>query len=194
MKLLVTMNTVIILFIMSTFAPKPDPAKTAAQHIVKINTLTGTGTGFYVMYKGKSYLISNRHVCGHSNKIKTVDGWYDVLALSDKADLCLISSDRITGLPLARHELQPLDKVTVIGYPLGQPVTVRKGRYVGQWATYYLISVAVFGGNSGSPLLNEHNRVSGVVFATNTNTDEDAIIVTKAELIEFLEANKRTTR
>jgi S1-C subfamily serine protease len=190
MKLILLINTIIIMILSTSYLQDRDYAKVSAKHIVQIHTMTGMGTGFYIRYKAKTYLVTNAHVCGHSNVIKTVDGMHKVLKLSDKVDLCLIENTREHGLPLAYTALQSLDKVIVTGYPLGQPITSRIGRAVGMYQGYYLISVAIFGGNSGSPVLNEDGRVTGVISVGNVETNEDAGIVTREQLIVFLEANR----
>jgi serine protease Do len=189
-KLILLINTILVLILSTSYLQDRDYAKVSAKHIVQIHTMTGMGTGFYIRYKAKTYLVTNAHVCGHSNVIKTVDGLHKVLKLSDKVDLCLIENTREHGLPLAYTALQSLDKVIVTGYPLGQPITSRIGRAVGMFQGNYFISVAVFGGNSGSPVMNKYGEVAGVVYGSVDRTQEDAAIVTREQLIDFLEANR----
>ena len=70
MKLLILINTLIILLLGTIEIQDRDIAKISAQHIVKVSTRYGSGTAFYVQYKGKILLITNAHVCGTSKRMK----------------------------------------------------------------------------------------------------------------------------
>ena len=188
--------TSILLLLSSCTLLSRDVAKRAANHVVKISDTIGSGTGFYLKYKGTSYLITNQHVCGDNTEMITSDGNRKVLKVISEHDLCLLESTRTAGLVLAHSEQESLDRVTILGHPMGQPLTAREGRFVHRDKMFFpwlgivdsiLVSVATFGGNSGSPALNDSGRVVGVLFANSPNTFEDSFLVPNSVLIKFLE-------
>ena len=189
-------NLIIVLLfaILGFTAFKVDVVKRSAKHVVKLSDGEGSGTGFYLKYRGKVFLISNKHVCSVAPKLNNGDTPRKVLKVSDKYDLCLLENDREDGLRLAYNILDKLDILHVIGHPMGYDLTSRSGRYVTRKTSESLegspdilhIAVEAFGGNSGSPLLNEYGRVVGVIFATNGYTFEDAYAVPQDHLVEFL--------
>lgn len=201
MKILISINIILALYITigsnSTYKPKQ-----LAEHVVKLKSDSEPlATGFYLVYRGTTYLITNHHVCDNRLGVDTKEGYHPILAMSKKTDLCLLQSFRSDGLRLAFQDADILDKVHVLGYPLGYDITSRSGRIVKDYYTdfpwissgdirVFHVSVAIFGGNSGSPLLNDYGRVIGVVFAANRNTGEDGYVVPKEDLIEFIEQQR----
>ena len=188
-------NIVIMLLVINALMSyEVDVPNKVSKHIVKIEDDRAMGTAFYVMYKGKSHLITNKHVCDDNKYMNIPEGKVKVIAVSKNHDLCLLESDRKDGLRFSNIELKPFVKVSVIGHPRGYPLTVREGRFVtqelalvyGDLLDMIHISVPAFGGNSGGPILDKYGHVLGVLFLSNAATEEDSYGVPKADLIRFL--------
>ena len=169
-----------------------------AKHVVKLQDNGGSGTGFYIAYKNKSFLISNKHVCGESDSMYINKKLVKVLVISKIQDICLLESDRIGGLKLAEKPLIRFQRVHTIGHPLGQDLTVRRGTMITKihdrfpWirrepVDALHLELTVFGGNSGSPLVNDDGEIVGLVFGTNQRTFHDAYAVPLEDLKAFLD-------
>jgi superkiller protein 3 len=148
------------------------------------------GTGWVVKRQGsKAWIVTNRHVVTDEN-IPDRNGKFEVefysqppsgqfhrresaqiaqtTAARDSLDLAVLE---ITGIP---NDIQPLPMsevpvsigtpIHVIGNPgTGSHWTVAKGKVSGKDGQGVKITAAIAPGNSGSPLLNQHNYVVGVV-------------------------------
>ena len=83
------------------------------------------GTGFNMKIGDKVYTVTNRHVCEVSDElgysgVAQVNGEAQViLKMSDKYDLCVLTSNADDGFELAENDVEPLDKITLIGHPRG---------------------------------------------------------------------------
>lgn len=150
------------------------------------------GTGFNVSPQGQ--IITNHHVVAGSKKIKVSFGdgrvyYVDSFAAIRGADLATIELHSY-NLPaiLVDKKANPRsgEPVTIIGNPLGLEKIAQRGK-VGQYhltsenqIPVFDINVPANPGNSGSPVLNNHGRVIGVVFASSqiqTNTEVHALAI-----------------
>jgi S1-C subfamily serine protease len=136
-----------------------------------------TGSGFAV---GRNLLVTNRHVVEEAEQLQ-LDTWdgtsiaVEVHSVAYLNDLALIQT--IQNLPRVA-ELAPGDprdgaSVSVVGFPLGGPMTTTAGKVVdtvtgtelGEESRVVRITAKVRHGNSGGPLLDAEGRVAGVVYA-----------------------------
>jgi len=82
------------------------------------------GSGSYVVYKGKSFILTNRHICEAGIKynknqthIQVDKSIHKVIAIAPygEGDLCILESDKPGfGLKVSSLEASPLDKITLI--------------------------------------------------------------------------------
>lgn len=174
---------------------------TAAPAVLKINTSSGSGTGFYL--KGRDLVVTNHHVIAGNKKVSLEDMQQDrylgrVVFTNPDVDIALL---KVEGLPAdipvmelaAQPLLSPGDKVHVLGYPFGMPFTVTEGivsasRQLMDGKYYIQTDAAVNPGNSGGPVLDQHGEVVGVTTAKFTNADNVGFAIPMAVLHETLGA------
>lgn len=118
-------------------------------------------------------------------QVKVFSGELAPVVLDKNKDLCLMISDRyIRPARIANnYTVHQLDKVRIVGAPNGvYPIIIDSyisnvisrnimGYDTGSTRPLLLISALVFGGQSGSPIYNEHNEVIGVAFMGLKNED-----------------------
>lgn len=115
--------------------------------------IVGGGTGAFIRSNsGKTYILTNRHVCQSEFSFMNVQiGETEatfkarILARSQTSDLCLLSApDGIVGLPVSnRANLEPGVKIWTMGHPDLQPQTMFTGesgvtkivKYMANYAT-----------------------------------------------------------
>lgn len=146
-----------------------------------------TGTGFFISDDG--YLLTNHHVVNGGKR-------HYVLINGNKVDAELIDSDAENDIAILKigHATRPLtlqleksltgSEITVIGYP---SVAIQGNEkkstfgYINALSglkgdpKQYQISAPIQAGNSGSPLINDHAEVIGVVVST---IDQSAMLKT----------------
>ena len=205
MKKLISINLALLLYIVLSSITFDIP-KRSAKHMVAIKNIDHPshteGTGFYILYKDKSYILTNKHVCNGKSSVLTDYGFRKVIAEAESHDICLVESKREDGLKMALLPAESLDKLYILGYPDGNPLTAREGRVVGpftrvfSWISKYettaiLLSAVAFPGSSGSPVLNERGRIVGILFAVNMRTFEDSFMVPLESLQVFMAVHGR---
>lgn len=139
------------------------------------------GSGFAVT---PHVLLTNRHVLAGASEldINTWDGRdtsVDAAEVGALGDLGVVETTE--SLPKVAHFGRPAkagDLVTVVGYPLGGPLTFAPGTVVdrvdgtpfGINGSVVRLTAKVEHGNSGGPVLNAHGQVVAVVFAIEIST------------------------
>lgn len=156
---------------------------TISQAVFKINTASGSGSGFFL--QDYQVVVTNHHVIAGNHKVALEDHdqnryLADVIYVDPDTDLALLQvkgdmpSPHIT---LAEAEsLQSRDKVYVLGFPFGMPFTLTEGivsstQQLMEGRQYIQTDAAVNPGNSGGPVVNTEGRVVGVTTAKFTNAD-----------------------
>lgn len=186
---------------------KPLNFKELSKHVTPFRYLKANnriyGSGSYIKYNGKVFIITNRHVCnaiGLSSYIQVDSTINKIIARSSKYDLCLLETDKKDGLTVAKERANPLDDVTLIGFPRGIGKVIRHGAIIrdtmpcvgyGKGIVRCVpstqISALAYPGNSGSPVLNSDGEVIGLLYAGSNTYVHAPYIVKHSQLIEFLE-------
>ena len=159
-------------------------------NVVKVldGNLKSGGTGFHITSKGKTYILTNSHVCGKKKYVVIKNKYMNyyikkVLAISKKHDLCLIEPVLKRGIVLGSYPSIG-DNVYTIGFPGLNGLRLEEGHLTGwdninictqssfflcmKFETYYStwLSIVVIPGSSGSPVLNSSGDLIAVIFAT----------------------------
>ena len=139
----------------------------------------GVGSGFAL---DEHTLVTNRHVLAGASQVEvsTWDG-HSLHASTDRVGALVdMGIASVTGtLPspgAAFAEPHAGMRVTVVGFPLGGPLTFSAGRivdFVPGWETpgrVMRLTARVEPGSSGSPVLDDRGRVVGIVYAYEVAT------------------------
>lgn len=155
----------------------------------------GVGSGFLV---DDRTIVTNRHVVEGAEvlEVETSEGGtlsVDVASQGLLADLAVVRLDEPmeealgTSIPpaeLADANPEPGDPVTAIGYPGGGPLTVTDGTVLdfkadprlGNLSKVIRSDVEIHPGNSGGPAIGADDRVIGVVYAIEVETEQSLLV------------------
>jgi len=147
------------------------------------------GTGFhYKSTSGKTYILTNAHVCGTSKEVNVIlDDKKEVkkvILVSDKADLCAIEATEEATLDSISSPTKLMPAI-VVGYGSLNPASMKIGVLLSSMyvtmckeATFMGCKVVeitlldgysfvIIGGHSGSPVINILGQLVGVANAGN---------------------------
>ena len=161
-----------------------NPIQEIITSVLKINTSTGSGSGFY--NKESGLVITNHHVVsGHGHvSVQLHDKKRhaaQVVYINPALDIAFLKpTQSLDALPTLWYKevgvLKAMDKVSVLGYPFGMPFTVTEGivsatkQHV-NGNPYIQTDAAVNPGNSGGPLVNMQGEIIGLTTCKFTNAD-----------------------
>lgn len=146
-----------------------------ANTVFKVNTSSGSGSGFYL--KDKNIFITNFHVVSGYQKVSIEDHHKnrylaDVVFINPEVDIALLIPKVELETPIVKIEdimsLQSRDRVFVLGFPFGMPFTVTEGivsspRQLMEGRNYIQTDASVNPGNSGGPVINENGIIVGII-------------------------------
>jgi tetratricopeptide (TPR) repeat protein len=165
--------------------PSPDAATWLERRaaVVKITSSTGAGSGFLVRSDGS--IATAYHVIAGaetvwvhlpSGKAYAAEGVTAVYPEKDVAIIKLPASvvAGITPIPLATKEEPKGSKITAVGYPRGDALSVVEGVFLlsrrdPDGLTHLVLDSRVVSGCSGGPVLNPNAEAIGILVTGNNN-------------------------
>ena len=163
--------------------------KKVAKYVRPLNTVAGDRycSSSSVNYKGNVFTVTNNHCCDFGltqfgeGEVRVGNVIENVIHRSKIADVCILtSSQKDTPIKLAKNEFGVLDRALLMGYPRGEFLTPRYGHVIAKdievcipyaelddivCVSSNFLSTISYGGNSGSPLLNEQGNITNVLYA-----------------------------
>jgi hypothetical protein len=168
--------------------------------VFKINTASGTGSGFYI--SEKDLIVTNFHVV-EENKIVSVQSntqdryIADVVYINPDVDIAFLKLKEKLNIthPIIISDnyidVKNRDKVIVLGFPFGMPFTVTEGivsnnNQLIEGKNYIQTDAAINPGNSGGPVLDMNNRLVGVISSKFTDAENIGFAIPANIVIEEL--------
>ncbi|WP_338452408.1 serine protease [Niallia oryzisoli] len=155
---------------------KQEDIQVYKEAVVTLQDQYTKGTGFNVSENG--FIITNRHVVENMNPITVIFPQGDIFEASivhidPVLDLAFLNVDgeNLPSLTLSNpNKWSVEDHIYVIGNPLFHNQIANEGDILTGSDKYYLlmISAPIYKGNSGSPVIDLHGDVIGVVYAKTT--------------------------
>lgn len=159
--------------------------------VVLVSTDNGKGTGFHI---NGGYIVTNHHVIEdngyiivkfpeHSQSYKA-----ELLGSDPDLDIAILRADigdqQLPFIEVERSNKQwkPDEHIYVIGNPLYFTQIAIEGAIIGlvpiqgRQKPVMALDAPVYSGNSGSPVINEHGKAIGVVYATADIHHQDQMV------------------
>ena len=153
------------------------------QAVYKINTASGSGSGFYL--NTPNVFVTNYHVIEGNKQVAIENQQQDryfakVVYVNPEADIAFLRSEQyqpLANIPFDTvQDVHSRDKVYVLGYPFGMPYTITEGivsneKQLLDGQHFIQTDAAVNPGNSGGPVVNAEGMLVGVTTSKFTNAD-----------------------
>ena len=176
-----------------------------SKSVFKINTSSGSGTGFYL--RGEGIVVTNCHVILGYRNVALEDHEQNrypakVVFVNKEADVAFLKPETLFETPdvvLANiSDLKSRDKVYVLGFPFGMPYTETQGiisapRQLMEGSYYIQTDAAVNPGNSGGPVVDETGKVVGITTSKFTEADNMGFAIPVDVLREELATFEQNT-
>jgi|15BtaG_2_1085339.scaffolds.fasta_scaffold00054_9 S1-C subfamily serine protease len=183
--------------------------KNCVAGICSRRTLSYAGSGFIVgVGERGSFVMTAAHVCRDrdedanrllEHKIVDLDGNEHVgitLAYDIQADICLMYATGLTNkraLTVSPNEPKPGDRLYNLAAPAGifdiNMMPILEGFYNGVSSGAAVYSIPAAGGSSGSPVLNSHMQIVGLIHSVHVAFPMITIGPTYEEIKHFIETN-----
>ena len=169
--------------------------------VFKVAHAGGSGSCFYL--KSYDLFVTNYHVVEGYHAVAVHDNDRNpypaqVVLVNPSLDLALLAAEGdFSSLPefaLADGgSLAAGSKVRVAGYPFGMPFTLTEGtvsspRQLMDGTYYVQVDAAVNPGNSGGPIVDEHDEVVGITVSKFTSADNMGFGIRVESLRKLLES------
>ncbi|MCC6515916.1 MAG: trypsin-like peptidase domain-containing protein [Chitinophagales bacterium] len=169
------------------------------QAVYKINTASGSGTGFYL--KSQNIIVTNYHVIDGNKQVSIENQLQDryiadVVYVNPEADIAFLRGKNYQPdafIPFETVEaVHSRDVVYVLGFPFGMPYTITEGivsneKQLLDGRHFIQTDAAVNPGNSGGPVVNADGLLIGVTTAKFTEADNVGFAIPASVLKEELD-------
>ncbi len=168
--------------------------------VFKVNTSTGTGTGFYL--KERNLLVTNFHVVQGHRAVAVEDQGQErylaqVVFVNPTTDLAFLQPAHAFNIP--PNQLSTFapalerERVYVLGYPFGMPYTETEGivsspRQLMGGRYYIQTDAAINPGNSGGPMVNSGGQLVGITTSKFTDAENVGFAIPVNDLQEDIES------
>lgn len=154
-------------FLKSWRPPPVDTVDSPEKAVVIIESDLGTGTGFFVTQRGRTYLYTNLHVIGDMRGLTVTDSQgkpveLGPLEVSASADLARFAVARRPALVFADTVVLDSDVRAYGNSAGGGVITVERGKVLGIAGHQFETSAKIQRGNSGGPIVDQGDNVVGV--------------------------------